>query len=422
MMFLAEWVPGGANASLEERSTLCDLRIIVGGENACLHWDRREEGKVDWVTVPAVHLAEGLATDWWAIFGGRDVRHAIWRYRNGSILPCLSLSCDGSFLEVAGEQMVCENPGLLFWLVGSETVPREVAEVELSSFVDSVVDKLVADGIRGSEVQLCWGRVLESRREPGEAAFCEAAGALGVDPYSVGGWDASFIESAGSLLYGNALCDFLAGVRRLDSRRRSMVMRSMEWVRARSDDSSVIPGLGDAAMESGSVSGEWRPGERAWAPGYRSARKFRRAIGLGEGDIVRSVADMATRLGARGFGYCEDLYGVSALVCRDEDVRVHLRGKPDQVDWLGNFSFARAIGDVVCFPDGGSSVVNRLRGAERQAAGRAFAAEFLAPVDRVMGMVEEDWDVDEIAGEFRVSPQVIERQIENRGLIEAACA
>ena len=54
--------------------------------------------------------------------------------------------------------------------------------------------------------------------------------------------------------------------------------------------------------------------------------------------------------------------------------------------------------------------------------GRAFAAEFLAPVDKIIDMSYGGKDVDEIAGVFKVSPQLIERQIENRGRIRLACA
>ena len=63
-----------------------------------------------------------------------------------------------------------------------------------------------------------------------------------------------------------------------------------------------------------------------------------------------------------------------------------------------------------------------LHQAERQAAGRAFAAELLAPVESVLDMAHSGCDVDEISGSFHVSPQVIARQIENQDRIREACA
>ena len=54
--------------------------------------------------------------------------------------------------------------------------------------------------------------------------------------------------------------------------------------------------------------------------------------------------------------------------------------------------------------------------------GRAFAAEFLAPVKSVLYMVGSGCDVDEISGSFNVSPQVIDWQLENQDRIRQACA
>jgi Zn-dependent peptidase ImmA (M78 family) len=63
-----------------------------------------------------------------------------------------------------------------------------------------------------------------------------------------------------------------------------------------------------------------------------------------------------------------------------------------------------------------------LHSACRQAAGRAFAAEFLAPIDEIRSMREDGRDAVSIAEEFAVSTTVIERQVKNTERILAACA
>ncbi len=68
------------------------------------------------------------------------------------------------------------------------------------------------------------------------------------------------------------------------------------------------------------------------------------------------------------------------------------------------------------------SVVNDLHDASRQALGRAFAAEFLAPVEEILSMREDGKDTASIAAEFGVSEEVVERQLRNRRRIETACA
>ena len=140
--FSTEWISDGANASAEERATLCNLQIFVNGENACLHFDPDTKATFEHITVPAVHFAEGLATDWWSIFGGRDREHQVLHYRTGFAMPDLSLKCDGSTLKVTGSQLSFENPRVRFWQTGTELLPRDGAESTLGEFIDRVVDQL----------------------------------------------------------------------------------------------------------------------------------------------------------------------------------------------------------------------------------------------------------------------------------------
>lgn len=113
--------------------------------------------------------------------------------------------------------------------------------------------------------------------------------------------------------------------------------------------------------------------------------------------------------------------GVSALVeTFDGETRVHLR--PFRNRPLGLFAFARAIGDAVANPPTRRSVVNSLRHASRQACGRAFAAEFLAPIDEIFCMRNDGLDTDAIADEFGVAAELVERQEENADRIHRACA
>lgn len=422
MKFLVEWVEGARNASHVERATMCRLRIMVADVNACSHWDDRDGSSQEWVTVPAVHLAEGITRDWWAIFGGRDVKQSIRPYRTGFILPCLTLTCEGSTFEISGEQMHCDNPGLRFWQAGSETISRSDAETELARFVEAVIQQLSSANIDGTEVQLRWTRISESRQDLEESAFCEAAGALGADPYCISESDEKFIMRSGEIFTDDSLDDFLAGMRSFSQCERERTLDAVTSAEQRSDKLFQLPDLCQAISEVDVSLRERRFGEGAWGPAYRMAQAFRNAIAVGPDDLLGSPADMANKLGNDSFKTSRDLYGVDAVVSRKDDVYVHLRPSRYAQSWSESFNFARAIGDVVCFPDGGSSVVNSLHGAERQAMSRAFAAEFLAPVQSVLEVGREIRDVEEIAGRFSVSPRVIERQIENQGRIQQACA
>ena len=423
MRFSTDWISECPNTSAEERATLCNLQIFVNGENACLHFDPESRATFEHITVPAVHFAEGLATDWWSIFGGRDREHQILHYRTGFALPDLSFKCDGSMLEVTGSQLSFSNPSVRFWQTGTELLPRDGAESTLAEFIDRVVDQLACHGVAGSEVAVRWSRVSDSRNDPDERAFCEAAGALGVDPYLISDSDARIIEDAGDLFTEEALVEVLAGISRQN---RERARQLLAWVRQTEDrppDASRLPDLADIAEQVRHRVGS-SPQERSWAAGYRAARALRAEIAAEPGERFTSTEFIAGKLGASDFATTSATPGVLALIARNErDVHIHLRGhEPGEWTWQAqNFAFARAIGDAVCFPDTRRSVVNELRDAERQAAGRAFAAEFLAPIQSVLDMADSGRDDYEIAGSFKVSPMVVAHQIENEDRIRQAC-
>lgn len=421
MRFSTEWLDHGPNVSAEERATLCRLRLYVSEENAGRFFDPGSNNLWDHVTVPAVHLAEGLAADWWSIFGGRDREHPIRRYRTGFAFPDLTLGFDGSTFQVRGEQFDSANPEVRFWQVGSEGLSRTAAESTLAGFIEETAARLATAGLSGSEVVLRWTRVSRSRADPEESAFCEAAGALAVDPYAIPKADAAFIEQAAELFSGEALLEFLAGVGK--AARGDL----LNWVRkaeARPREQACLRDLDDVADRI--VEGtRRRRSERGWATGYRAARAFRDVLNIPPSEGLTSPADIAGRLGSGSFTCTSGVAGVSALVSRgDGDVRIHVRerGGGDRARHAENFALARAIGAAVCYRETQRSVVNNLRQAGRQAVGRAFAAEFLAPVESVLRMVGGGCGVDEIAGSFNVSPQVIDWQIENRERIRRACA
>ena len=429
MKFSIEWVDGGRNAAAEERATLCDLRVLLGNENACHFLDEVANKTFDALTVPAVHLAEGIARDWWRIFGSRDHKQSLLPYRTGFILPDLRLGFDGAAFEVVGHQQRCANPGLRFWQVEGESTSRADAEDALADFVQAVVDKLASEGIEHCETALAWARVAASRTDAAEAAFCEAAGALGVDPYAISDDDARFIEQAGELFAGEALVEFLAGGsqyldRIVDGPRLPFPRRlsTLAWLRdleSRKRYESNLPKLAELRDQFG-TSSRRRPSERPWAQGYRMARTLRKKLDV-NGKSLRTPEALAKKFGGKHFQRVTgpDVEpGIRAVVAQDGvKPGIHLRdwgrGRSHWAPRAETFALARAIGDALCLPQSGRRVINNLHDAEQQAVGRAFAAEFLAPVEYVLDMATEGLDNEEIASEFNVSPQVVQHQLDN---------
>lgn len=196
MRFAVGWLADGPNAAPEERATVADLRIFIGDRNACVHERPRRSAKSPGVrgvhgsvrtdaaaTVSVYPLAEEIAFNWWRLFGGRQSELALAEGRGGYALPDVRLAFDGASFTARCLPMDYANPKVRFAVAAEERLGRAEAEAALADFVEEVVRQLTASGLRDSGLQLRWQRVRESRQDADEAAFCEAAGALGLDPY-----------------------------------------------------------------------------------------------------------------------------------------------------------------------------------------------------------------------------------------------
>lgn len=420
MKFSVEWLQDANNAAPWERATVADVRLWLGRFNATAHFV--EESHFDHITIAAYGLAEGLATDWWTLFGGRDRPLSLTRYRCGYIVPDIRFSFDGANLEVRAEERSYIAERTTFQAISKpDIIPRDEAERTLGDFVEEVLARLTRRNLGETGLALRWDRVQSSRGDPDETAFCEAAGALGLDPYRISDQAAAVIEQAAAFFTGEALIEFLAGNEKID---RNILLSWVKETETRPRYKSRLPELGPAAAET-ACSSPVRDGEKSWELGYRRARTFRSKLNIGQEGRFRSISPLTQRLGASNFRPAPPIDGIRALRSNhDGDVHIHLRdhGSGPISRASGLFSLARAIGDAVCFPEPARAPVNELVDARRQAAGRAFAAEFLAPIDEISAMQEDGRDIVTVANEFGVSTEVVHLQIRNRERISHACA
>jgi hypothetical protein len=151
---------------------------------------------------------------------------------------------------------------------------------------------------------------------------------------------------------------------------------------------------------------------RPYRHGYDLARKARAILKLAEDQSLGGVEGLSKLLGAsdgiglspqapgslRAFQGFED--GCPTIVVENEGPR------------SSAFILARGIGDFLAFGSHAACVADLY--TDRQAVGRAFAAEFMVPRDAVVRMVEEeDQSITQIADHFGVLPTVVHHQYEN---------
>ncbi len=415
-----KWCDDAANAAPEERATVASLQLFVGGLNVTQHLAAGEA--FDHVTVSLYSLAHGLAHDWWTIFGVRDRTISLTRYRTGYLLPDLRFGFDGAAFEMQAHQCVYQQPDVRFWAGPSEVFGRAEGEACLSSLIEDVLLRLRQRGLPATSAALRWQRVMASRRSEEEAIFCEAAGSLGLDPYQIDEATADFIEKAETLFEREALVEFVSGAGEVD---RPALLRWVERMARGKGHQYRLANLRPIVDQTLRETPPTRD-DRAWEIGYRRALGARKVLNLEQNTRFRSFRDIATRLGAsKGYSLAPGVNGIRALRRdRGDGLHIHLRNHGDTKEAAAAhlFAFARAVGDACCFPEPQLGPITELRSAYRQAAGRAFAAEFLAPSDEIEAMRADRQDVVTIANEFAVSQQVIEHQIANRDRIRAAAA
>ncbi len=415
-----EWFDHAVNAAPEERATLAAWRLFLNHQNVCLHLDGSES--VDQVTLPLYGIANGLAHDWWKLFGGRDREIGLITHRMGYAVPDIRMQFDGAALKIMAHQRTYQNPDVRFWAGPSETLDRSEAEKDLAALITAVLSQLHKKDVHGTSLEHRWSRIEASRRDSEEAIFCESAGALDLDPYAIDDGAATLIEKASNLFTGEALLEFLSGLRTGNDH----AAESIEWVvrtESRPRHHSRLPALRDVAHRA-ALRSPLQQNKPIWALGYRRARAARMELDLAPDHRVRSYKAVTDKLGAPFFALALPVDGIMALrTDKDDGVHIHLRRQGNSRNAVSShtFAFARALGDAICFPEPARSVVNELHEAFRQGAGRAFAAEFLAPVEEVVAWRAKGQDTARIADEYEVSTTLIERQIENVDRIRAAC-
>jgi hypothetical protein len=407
MRISADFLARGHNAAPEEAATVARLRIVVGNRSATDMRVPDEAQILDYVIAPAYPLAEAMAYRWWTLAYGRGRTTRLRSMRAGFAVPDISFTGLGNgLIEIKCEPFLYENPQVQFVTKTIEAIAIEQFQDDLKCFLGGVEERLGNEGIVGTPFSTRWEQVTSSFDDLEEKDFCKAAGALGVDPYTCDDKVAKFIESASSIFEGDDLEEFFAGVR------PETGANALSWLQSAErqlDDWSLLPAIEDCRREVAFQRAAIPP----WTTGYAAARKIRRYLGIEEAAPVGDLQSLAKRLGNERFRATEQattgLRGVSHI--QSGKPRAIVGGSRHPAALL--FAVARTFGDAIHFGGPHRSPVTDQVGTYRQQLGRAFAAEFLAPVHPVLEMEKRGEPIDEIAANFGVSEMVIERQIEN---------
>lgn len=345
-------------------------------------------------------FAEKILDDWWEILHRRDAPYAL-----GEFSPAEHAARPFRLVvKSSGEQIEVIAPGL-----GTAHVPLAAFETTL---IDRVLRPIAARerALRRFDESILakLARLEETLAYHAERCFARTAGALGISPYDVSNEQADEIQRlVTDMPDDSARLDFASAVLTEDLR------AATEWIGAEIETHgdrnrmTGLPALADA-LQSERLPASSLP----WQRGTSMARALRRRMGLDSAAGLGRLRSFATRFGAADFIVSENAAPAELRGYQNSGEECPSIFVGDYGPERTAFILARAIGDYLIFRSRAACVASTY--TDRQAVGRAFAAEFLAPAEGVIHMLEtEKRSVGKVADHYGVVDEVVRRQYEN---------
>lgn len=346
--------------------------------------------------------------NWWRIHYRRDAPYRLWDF----VVDGEAGTSYDFLATVSGAQVVLQARAANGRSLNLQHASRTFAvgafeQLLLDEFLRPLASHHWLSGRSAMPLHALLRRVDDSRAYPAERAFCRTAGALGLAPYDLSDDTASQIRELLVLIpEEDARLDFSSAVL------ADFLVEGQHWASQeleRHRERNALPGL--ARLRSDCTIQHNAP-VRPYRRGYDLARKARALLKL-ESDVPAGGVDGLSKLfgGNQAITLSPDAPGaLRAFQSIEGDAPTFV--VENEGSKSSAFVLARAIGDYVAFGNHASCVADLY--TDRQAVGRAFAAEFMAPREAVVEMIEvEDRPVAVIADHFGVSPSVIHRQYEN---------
>ena len=409
------WVDAGPSPDKLAQSTMATLSVEAGGATVTSVLDRANRIYSDEVVVPLFSVAEWLVTNWWHIWyevgdaseqrPAFESRHNLAFAGDGFVLPNLNMIPTSGRVHLQWTRYKPRHARIEFVDEGRQSVERDELESELRNLIDAVIERLHGrpeTGAAADNLGRAWNAINDLDAD--ERDFSRAAALLGIDPFdvqdSVADAIVAFWERADPSIREDALAiaseNSLTRVGRwLDEAIDTLAEdhNNTDWA----DIRGALPPLTTA---------------EPWARGHALARAARERIGANGGptDFARhgpmAIRHHETQPPTRRI---HGLVGADTPACMTAP-----RGESGK-----RFLIARALGDYLGRSAPGLGMLSSLA-TDRQAQSRAFAAEFLVPAEslrrRLSGDSVDAERTDELAQEFRVSSELIRRQIQNHDL------
>lgn len=409
----------------EIRETGAKLRIALGPEVLTRNVDDWSKTVSDDVRVSAYPLALWFASNWWRLrwepLPQQGLMTVSWRMSHefaaagyGYIWPRVLIASDGEAVQIWSAP-TGEHASLpVKYLTGAHgVVPAEEFEHEIDHFLNGVAARLKAVGIEGTALQGLLAELAEERADVQLTAYRTLE--------AIAGFDA-----------GEGPKNTLATLEELISRAGMNATQELATLCSSGNSGQTLADVVGVAAEDGVAA---RPIDAAtdlafdndearftpaWVRGKEFALELRRRLGMNGAPIpddeLHEILGVSSREISEAGGQRRAPLGLA--VRRNEGtLTLHSRKRhPVSI----RFELARFLYDNATAAQADRWLPVTDGKTSRQKAQRAFAAEFLCPIEVLRAYLSDDFSDDAIedaANHFRVGTPAVQSQLVNNGVL-----
>jgi hypothetical protein len=424
--FELDWLLSGNNSpEIHQTMGMFGLRVddvyLTRNEDTWSHTIR------DKVLVSAYPIATWLASSWWRLLfeplppinttPSVDWRmaHELAAANQGFIWPKVILASDTNAMQIwsASTQFIKEQSvNYITNLDRPMTVRLPNFEKAAEQFIETVLSRLQARGTINTELAPLWSEIQEERADPTASRYRRCEAELGFDPDECSESLVSMALDLDQIMGNNTFLELASAGSQNVSKKEHLDFISGLPKRAGLTVKPNIP-IDQSLSHQISVA--------PWQLANQMALKLRRSLDLETQPITNdSLCELIglSKIEYEGYNPLARQSLSVAIPAKDNKLNLHPRKRHPIAK---RFEFTRFIGDYLLYGDQGSSWLasTDLRTA-RQKYQRAFAAEFLCPIDSLKDYLNEDYSetaLEDAADHFGVSQQTIELILANYGLI-----
>jgi hypothetical protein len=378
------------------------------------------------VRLSAYPLALWFAESWWRLLWepALEGEHITsnWRLGHdtsaagfGFIWPRLVFESDGENMEVTSFQSTPTVTEPVRYLEGfNALISSSDFERAVDDFISLVVARLDAVGVRDSELHRVWQEIKDERSNPGASEYRRIEARLGFEPDEAPENLVNELTSLMSELGRDAVSEVAPACAGKDP---EATFRKIINI---ADSSGVVGKIGEISKLTNAAKSVGNKGGHPWDRGRNLARLVRSTLSLGVGplpesqftDLLGLPPAVLNKNGASG-----ELPLGLAVRGQHGDLKLIFRR---HVHTGRRFEAARFLGDVLIAPKNDKWLPSTDAKTVRQKLQRAFAAEFLCPIDALVDFLDGDYSPeksDEAGEHFGVSPIAVRSQLANHRYI-----